>query len=151
MPTKSKFFKRLLIWRYKHISEKNFVFLLSLIIGLLAGLISVFIKNITFAIEAIFEKGIIHSENSIYAISRLTLLGHWLFRQPTELSRTTKKFLFEWTRKKCNPASCWRRSTRPLCRVAKARNIPYRKEKPKQSKYVLDTFWIDVGILCTSL
>jgi len=76
MPTKSKFFKRLLIWRYKHISEKNFVFLLSLIIGLLAGLISVFIKNITFAIEAIFEKGIILSENSIYFI--LPIIGLFL-------------------------------------------------------------------------
>ncbi len=76
MPTKPNFFKRLLIWRYKHISEKNFVFLLSLVIGLLAGLISVFIKNITFAIEAIFEKGIILSENSIYFI--LPIIGLFL-------------------------------------------------------------------------
>ena len=76
MPTKSKFFRRLHIWRYKHISEKNFIFLLSLIIGLLAGLISVFIKNITFAIEAILEKGIILSENSIYFI--LPIIGLFL-------------------------------------------------------------------------
>jgi len=75
MPTKS-LFKRLHIWRYKHISEKNFLFLLSLVIGLLAGLISVFIKNITFAIEAIFEKGIIRSENSIYFI--LPIVGLFL-------------------------------------------------------------------------
>ncbi|MCA0131038.1 chloride channel protein [Winogradskyella alexanderae] len=73
MPINSKFFKRIHIWRYKHISEKNFIFLLSLIIGLLAGIISVFIKNITFAIEAIFEKGVILSENSIYFI--LPILG----------------------------------------------------------------------------
>ena len=76
MPTKSNFFKRLLIWRYKYISEKNFIFLLSLVIGLLAGLISVFIKNITFTIEAIFEKGIILSENSIYFI--LPIIGLFL-------------------------------------------------------------------------
>jgi CIC family chloride channel protein len=76
MPTKSNFYKRLLIWRYKHISKKNFVFLLSLVIGLLAGLISVFIKNITFAIESIFEKGIILSENSIYFI--LPIIGLYL-------------------------------------------------------------------------
>ncbi|ARV09938.1 chloride channel protein [Winogradskyella sp. PC-19] len=68
MPRKSKFFKRLLIWRYKHISEKNFVFLLALIIGLLAGLVAVFIKNITYAIEAVFEKGILLSANSIYFV-----------------------------------------------------------------------------------
>ncbi|WP_439153259.1 chloride channel protein [Winogradskyella sp.] len=76
MPTPLNFFKRLLIWRYKHISEKNFVFLLSLVIGLLAGLVSVFIKNITFGIEAVFEKGIILSQNSIYFI--LPIIGLFL-------------------------------------------------------------------------
>lgn len=76
MPTKTNFFKRLLIWRYKHVSEKNFVFFLSLVIGLLAGLVSVFIKNITFAIEAVFEKGIILSQNSIYFI--LPIIGLFL-------------------------------------------------------------------------
>ncbi|MDB9782642.1 chloride channel protein [Winogradskyella sp.] len=73
MPTTSKIFKRLHIWRYKHISEKNFVFLLSLIIGLLAGIISVTIKNITFTIEAILEKGIVLTQNSIYFI--LPIIG----------------------------------------------------------------------------
>ncbi|WP_111684841.1 chloride channel protein [Winogradskyella tangerina] len=76
MSSYSKFFKRLHIWRYKYVSEKNFLFLLSLIIGLLAGLVSVFIKNITFAIEAIFEKGVIRSENSIYFI--LPIVGLFL-------------------------------------------------------------------------
>lgn len=76
MPTKTNFFKRLLIWRYKHISEKNFVFLLSLVIGLLAGIVSVTIKNITFAIQAALEKGIILSENSIYFI--LPIIGLFL-------------------------------------------------------------------------
>ncbi|MDG4716041.1 chloride channel protein [Winogradskyella marincola] len=90
MPTKSNFLKQLLIWRYKHVSEKNFVFVLSLIIGLLAGLISVFIKNITFAIEAIFEKGIILSENSIYFILPIVglflvyLFVKYISKQPSE-------------------------------------------------------------------
>ncbi|MBO3115476.1 chloride channel protein [Winogradskyella sp. DF17] len=74
--SKSNLFKRILIWRYRHISEKNFVFLLSLVIGLLAGLISVFIKNITFGIEAILEKGIVLSQNSIYFI--LPIVGLFL-------------------------------------------------------------------------
>ena len=73
MPLKSTIFKRVHIWRYKHITEKNFIFLLSLVIGLLAGIISVFIKNITFAIEVIFQKGIFLSENSIYFI--LPIIG----------------------------------------------------------------------------
>ena len=53
------FLRNVLVWRYKHISEKNFVFLLSMLIGLLAGLVSVTIKNITFAIEYVLEQGII--------------------------------------------------------------------------------------------
>ncbi|NNE33584.1 MAG: chloride channel protein [Winogradskyella sp.] len=73
MPINSKFFKKLLIWRYKNVSEKNFVFLLSLIIGLLAGVISVTIKNITFTIQAILEKGIELTKNSIYFI--LPIIG----------------------------------------------------------------------------
>ena len=68
MSTSSHFFKRLLIWRYKHISEKNFILLLSLCVGLLSGLVAVVIKNITFAIEAFFEKGALLSENGIYFI-----------------------------------------------------------------------------------
>lgn len=68
MPSKTSFFKRLLIWRYKHISHKNFIFLLSMLIGLLAGLISVTLKNITYTIESILEKGIVFSQNQLYFI-----------------------------------------------------------------------------------
>ncbi|MDU8886709.1 chloride channel protein [Yeosuana sp. MJ-SS3] len=67
--------KRFLIWRYKHISQKNFVFLLSIIIGLLAGLISVIIKNITFGIEWFLET-ITFSNNSFYFI--FPIIGLWL-------------------------------------------------------------------------
>ena len=68
--------KRLLILRYKYISQKNFVFLLAILIGLLSGLVSVTIKNITYAIEWLLSKGIIVSQNSIYFI--LPVLGLWL-------------------------------------------------------------------------
>ena len=67
MPIKN-FIKRLLILRYKYISQKNFVFLLAILIGLLSGLVSVIIKNITYSIEWVLAKVIIASENSIYFI-----------------------------------------------------------------------------------
>jgi len=73
MPFSSHFFKKILIWRYKHISQKNFVFILSLLIGLLSGLVSVVIKNITFSIESILAKGVLISQNSIYFI--LPIIG----------------------------------------------------------------------------
>ena len=70
------FIKRLLIWRYKYISQKNFVFLLSIVIGLLAGLVSVTIKNITFFIERMLEKSIIDTHKGVYFI--LPIIGLWL-------------------------------------------------------------------------
>ncbi len=70
---KPTFLKRILIWKYKYISQRNFILLLSIIIGLLSGLVSVFIKNITFAIQSLLEKGIVFSENQLYFI--LPVLG----------------------------------------------------------------------------
>ena len=72
---KQSLLKRFLIWRYKHISQKNFVFFLSIVIGLLAGLISVLIKNITFGIEWFLGK-ITFSNNSFYFI--FPIIGLWL-------------------------------------------------------------------------
>jgi len=67
MPKKT-LLKRFLIWRYKYISQKNFVFLLSLLAGLFSGLAAVTLKNITYAIETVLERGIIFSQNQLYFI-----------------------------------------------------------------------------------
>lgn len=75
MPIQS-IIKRLLLLRYKYISQKNFVFLLAMLIGLLSGLVSVIIKNITYGIEWILDHLAIVSRNSIYFI--LPVLGLWL-------------------------------------------------------------------------
>ena len=66
--SKKTFLTRFLIWRYKYISQKNFVFLLSILIGLLSGLAAVTLKNITFAIEAVLEHGIVFFKNQLYFI-----------------------------------------------------------------------------------
>ncbi|WOD45274.1 chloride channel protein [Hwangdonia lutea] len=68
--------KRIHIWRYKYISPKNFVFILSVIVGLLAGLAAVILKNITYAIQALLEKGIVFSKNQLYFI--LPIVGLFL-------------------------------------------------------------------------
>ena len=56
------YLKKFLKWRYKHISNKTFVQLLSILIGFLSGLAAVTLKNLTYFIEAILEEGIIISE-----------------------------------------------------------------------------------------
>lgn len=68
--------KHLLLLRYKYISQKNFVFLLAMLVGLLSGLVAVTIKNITYGIEWILDHLAIVSRNSIYFI--LPVIGLWL-------------------------------------------------------------------------
>ena len=65
---KNTLLKRIFKWRYKHISNKTFVHILSVVVGLLAGLASVTLKNITYFIEALLENGIIISSNQLYFI-----------------------------------------------------------------------------------
>jgi CIC family chloride channel protein len=79
MNQQPKFIKQLLVWRYKFISERNFLFFLSILIGLLSGLISVVLKNLTFAIQNLLKKGIIFSENQLYFI--IPIIGLWLVFQ----------------------------------------------------------------------
>ncbi|TKD67290.1 chloride channel protein [Flavobacterium sp. ASW18X] len=62
------YFKKFLKWRYKNINNKTFVQLVSIVVGLLAGLTAVTLKNITYFIEALLEEGIVFSENQLYFI-----------------------------------------------------------------------------------
>ncbi len=77
-----KSLKRFLTLRYKYISQKNFVYILCSLVGLLVGLASVFLKNITFAIQAGLEKGIVISQNQLYFILPVVgLLLIYLFKK----------------------------------------------------------------------
>ncbi|TMM29662.1 chloride channel protein [Polaribacter aestuariivivens] len=55
MPTKYKILKNVLIWRYKYISERQFVYILSVLVGFLAGLGTFILKDFTFLIEELLE------------------------------------------------------------------------------------------------
>jgi len=54
-----KILKRFLIWRFQHISDKQFINISSAIIGLLAGLSAVILKNSTHFIQEKLEQGFI--------------------------------------------------------------------------------------------
>jgi len=102
MPKKT-LLKRFLIWKYKHISEKNFTFILSAIVGLLAGLAAVTLKNTTYAIQSLLEKGIAFSQNQLYFI--LPVIGlllvylyvKYISKKPIE--HAIPSILFSLTRK----------------------------------------------------
>ena len=65
----SKILTRFLIWKYKHISERNFIYLLSILVGLLAGLVTVILKHITYFIQSLLEGKIIKDyQTTLYFI-----------------------------------------------------------------------------------
>lgn len=86
----SALLRKFLIWKYKHISERNFVFMLSALMGLVAGLISVLIKNITYVIAYIADLGLSITRNGLYFIlPTLGLFGVYLI-----VERLYKKGVF---------------------------------------------------------
>ena len=73
-------FKKILIWRYKYISERQFIYILSVFVGFLAGLGTAILKNLTFFFENILEgkfiKDIHYSLYFIFPIIGLYLVFH---------------------------------------------------------------------------
>lgn len=55
MPSGKNFYKQILIWRYKYISERQFIYILSILVGFLAGLGTAVLKNLTFFFESVLE------------------------------------------------------------------------------------------------
>lgn len=67
MPSQSeKIFRKFLIWKYKHISQRNFIYALSIVVGLLAGLGTVTIKNLTHFIQELLEGKIIEDYHTSF-------------------------------------------------------------------------------------
>lgn len=67
MPTKKRtLLTRFLIWRLKHISHKQFVFILSMVVGFLAGLAAVVIKNGTHFIHLLLEGNLIQEYHTAF-------------------------------------------------------------------------------------
>jgi CIC family chloride channel protein len=105
MPSKSNsLLTRFLKWRYRHISSKTFTQLMSVVVGFLAGLAAVTLKNITYFIEAVLERGIISSNNQLYFI--LPVLGLTLvylyvkFVHREKLEHAVSSILFALSKKK---------------------------------------------------
>jgi CIC family chloride channel protein len=69
MPKAKKIFRRILIWRYKNISERQFVYILSILVGFLAGFGTVLLKNITHYIQLLLAVDFLkESKSSLYFI-----------------------------------------------------------------------------------
>ncbi|WP_418512962.1 chloride channel protein [Corallibacter sp.] len=77
MPKKT-FFKKLLIWRAKYISHKQFVYLLSIVIGFTSGVGAVVLKNLTHFIQHLLEGNLVqyyhHAFYFLFPIIGFTLV-----------------------------------------------------------------------------
>jgi len=59
--------KKMLIWRLKYISQRQFVYILSIVVGLISGLVAVWIKNGTHVIQLLLEGKLIKEyQNAFY-------------------------------------------------------------------------------------
>lgn len=78
MPKNTKLYKDFLIWRYKHISERQFIYILSVLVGFLAGFGTFLLKDITFLIEELLQGKLIqkyhHSLYFVFPIIGLVLV-----------------------------------------------------------------------------
>ena len=69
-----KLLRKFLIWKYKHISQRQFVYILSVLVGFLAGLGTVTLKNLTYYISHFFDVYIFHDyQSTLYFI--LPIIG----------------------------------------------------------------------------
>ena len=70
MPIKSKdILRKILIWRYKYIPERRFIYILSILVGFLAGIGTLILKNFTHFIQELLEgEYIFKFHNSLYFI-----------------------------------------------------------------------------------
>ena len=64
-----KFLKRFFIWRMKHVSDKQLMLILSVIVGLGVGLVAFIIKKSVFVIQLLLTKGFSENvQNYLYII-----------------------------------------------------------------------------------
>lgn len=96
--------KRFLKWRYKKLSNKTFVQILSVVIGFLAGLVAVTLKNLTYLIEAFLEQGIIVTAKPIYFVLPIIGLGavyvYTKYVHKSPLEHAVSSILFALSKKK---------------------------------------------------
>lgn len=66
MPQFKPILLKFLKWRYKHISNQEFIYVLSILVGFLAGLGAVVLKNLTHFIQSLLEGKIIKDVHSAF-------------------------------------------------------------------------------------
>lgn len=62
------YFRKLLIWRATHIKGKQFIYILSILVGFLSGVASVILKNAVSLVEELLTHGVSHVDDALFFI-----------------------------------------------------------------------------------
>jgi CIC family chloride channel protein len=89
---KQTLLKRFLVWRLRHISHKQFVYLISIIVGFMSGMVAMLIKNGTYFFQLLLEGKLVQEYHTafyfifpIIGLSLTYLLIKYIIRyQPTQ-------------------------------------------------------------------
>jgi len=69
MERSSKLIRKILIWRIKHINHRQFILILSLIVGILSGLSAVILKNTIHVVHTVLTEGfLVDTKNFLYLV-----------------------------------------------------------------------------------
>lgn len=104
MPTFKGIWKRLYKWRYHNVSNRTFIQLMSILVGLLAGLAAVTLKNITYLIQSLSEKGVFGISNELYfvlpiiGLTLVYLYAKYIYKGPLE--HAVSSILFSLSKRK---------------------------------------------------
>ena len=91
MPQKKNLITKFLIWKYKHITNQQFIYMVSILIGLLSGLAAVTIKNLTHLIQQLLEGELIRNYHEAFYFI-FPLIGILLTLLVIKLCHQTKSF-----------------------------------------------------------
>jgi len=105
MPDIKNLRRRFFKWRYKHVTTQQFIYALSILVGFLAGLGTVIIKNLTHFIQSILQdKMIIDYHHSLYFVFPLIglilvyLIQKYIIRQ--KIGHAIPSTLFSLSKRK---------------------------------------------------
>jgi len=69
MPTTKYIYKSILIWRYKYISQRQFIYILSILVGFLSGVAALILKNLTHFFQHLLEGNLVrYYHNAFYFV-----------------------------------------------------------------------------------
>lgn len=103
--TKNHWLTDFLKWRYKHISNIRFIYVLSIVVGLLAGSIAVVLKNMTYLISEFLSRPFLHAREigwyvflPFFGLGLVALYVHFVHRKP--LDHAVSSIMFALSRRR---------------------------------------------------